>query len=76
MESSQPSEPDEKTKLYEARSPCFDDPKINDNYINCECETCVLLWSDICRARDCGAVIIEKHLIRLLEQHLKNTNGT
>jgi hypothetical protein len=74
MESLQPTQSVRKTKLYETRFPSFDDLKINDNYIDRECETCMLLWSDICRAHDSNAIIIEMHLIRLLEQHLQNND--
>ena len=75
MENLQPSQSLRKTKLYETKFPLFDDLKINDMYLDRECETCMLLWSDICRARDCNAVIIEKHMIRLLEQHLQNNDS-
>jgi len=75
MESLQPGQSLRKTKLYEAKYPCFEDLKINDMYVDRECETCMLLWSDICHARDCNAVIIERHMIRLLEQHLQNNDS-
>jgi hypothetical protein len=75
MESLKPSQSIRKAKLYETKFPIYDDLRINDMYIDRECETCMLLWSDICRARDCNAAIIEKHMIRLLEQHLQNNDS-
>ncbi len=75
MESLKPGQSIRKTKLYETKFPVYEDLRINDMHIDRECETCMLLWSDICRARDCNAVIIEKHMIRLLEQHLQNKNA-
>ncbi|MGH9879287.1 MAG: hypothetical protein ACRD5H_16785 [Nitrososphaerales archaeon] len=72
MESLKAGQSVRKTKLYETKYPLFDDLRINDMYLDRDCETCMLLWSDICRARDSNAVIIEKHMIRLLEQHLQN----